>query len=685
MPQIRLALAQVNPTVGALEANADLVVRMTAHAASQHAHLVAFPEMVLTGYPVEDLALRRSFVDASRAAVEQLATRLDAEGLGSVAVVVGYLGRDDTTADSVQLGRPKGSPQNSIAVLYGGRVLARQAKHHLPNYGVFDEFRYFVPGDHLGIVRLHGVDVALAICEDLWQDGGPVAVAREADAGMLLVINGSPYERNKDDTRLELARRRALDSNAALAYVNMIGGQDELVFDGDSLVVDANGHLLARAPQFEEGCLVVDLDLPTPTRPAPPPWGTSDERVAGFKVRRTTLTDAPLPHYTPEPGALAPHLSDPAEVYAAVVTGLRDYVRKNRFDSVVLGLSGGIDSAVTAAVAVDAIGADHVHGVAMPSVYSSEHSKADARELAERTGLHLHTVPIAPMVHAFTDHVELTGLAEENLQARIRGVILMGMSNQHGHLVLATGNKSELAVGYSTIYGDAVGGFAPLKDVPKTLVWELARWRNTVAAEHGEKPPIPESSIDKPPSAELRPGQLDSDSLPDYSLLDDLLDHYVEQDLGSERLIEAGFAPDVVTRVLRMVDAAEYKRRQYPPGPKVTERNFGRDRRVPITTAWRGHPVSPSAASIPTPATEVVTPPAPAEAESPAEPESPADAEPPAEADSPAAADAATGADAATAAKSPSQPAEAEPGEPAEPAERRTNGGHTSPPPPPPS
>ncbi|NEE01720.1 NAD+ synthase [Phytoactinopolyspora halotolerans] len=589
MPQIRLALAQVNPTVGALDANADLVVRMTRHAAGQHAHLVAFPEMVLTGYPIEDLALRRSFVDASRGALEKLAVRLHDEGLGSIAVVVGYLGRDDATADTVQLGRPKGSPQNAVAVLYGGHVLGRQAKHHLPNYGVFDEFRYFVQGDHLGVVRLHGIDIALAICEDLWQDGGPVAVAREADASLLLVINGSPYERHKDDSRLELARRRAADSRATLAYVNMVGGQDELVFDGDSLVVDANGELLARAPQFEEGCLVVDLDLPPATAAAPEPWGVVDEHIAGFRVRRTTLSTEALPAYTPEPGAIAPVLSDPAEVYAAVVTGLRDYVRKNGFTSVVLGLSGGIDSALCAAVAVDAIGAENVHGVSMPSSYSSEHSKNDAHELAERTGLRYRVVPIAPMVQSFLDNLPLTGLAEENLQARVRGMALMGLSNQEGHLVLATGNKSELAVGYSTIYGDAVGGYAPLKDVPKTLVWELARWRNAVAVERDQQPPIPENSIDKPPSAELRPGQLDTDSLPDYSLLDEILDHYVEQDRGSSELLQAGFAPELVTKVLRMVDAAEYKRRQYPPGPKITQRNFGRDRRLPITTTWREH------------------------------------------------------------------------------------------------
>jgi NAD+ synthase (glutamine-hydrolysing) len=382
---------------------------------------------------------------------------------------------------------------------------------------------------------------------------------------------------------------RAADASVPIVYVNLVGGQDELVFDGDSLVVGADGELLARAPQFEEGCLIVDLELPAGTAKAPEPWGVVDEVVAGFPVRRTTLTTAPLPGYTAEPGAVSARLSDPAEVYAAVVTGLRDYVRKNGFSSVVLGLSGGIDSALVAAIAVDALGADHVHCVSMPSSYSSEHSKSDALALAEATGLRYRTIPIAPMVQAFLDNLELTGLAEENLQARIRGMTLMGLSNQEGHLVLATGNKSELAVGYSTIYGDAVGGFAPIKDVPKTLVWELARWRNAVATERGQTPPIPQGSIDKPPSAELRPGQLDSDSLPDYVLLDDILDHYVEQDHGIDELISAGFDPEVVARVLRMVDAAEHKRRQYPPGPKITERNFGRDRRLPITSAWREH------------------------------------------------------------------------------------------------
>jgi NAD+ synthase (glutamine-hydrolysing) len=587
VPQIRIALAQVNPTVGALDANADLVARFAAHAAARGAHLVAFPEMVLTGYPVEDLALRGSFVDASRRTLDTLAGRLAADGLGNVAVVVGFLNRDDDDAHTTRLGRPKGSPQNAVAVLYQGLVVTTQAKHHLPNYGVFDEFRHFVPGDHLSIVRLHGIDVALAICEDLWQEGGPVAATRAANAGLLVVVNGSPYERNKDDIRLDLCLRRAAQARCVLAYVNMVGGQDELVFDGDSLVVGHDGAVLGRAPQFDDGCLTVDLDLPAASAVGPSVGGTADDESVGYPVRRTTLTTEPLPPYAPEPAGVAPRISDHGEVYAAVVTGLRDYVHKNGFRSVVFGLSGGIDSALVAAIACDAIGAENVYGVSMPSNYSSEHSKSDARDLADRTGLRFSTIPIAPMVQAFLDNFELTGIAEENLQARVRGMTLMGLSNQYGHLVLATGNKSELAVGYSTIYGDAVGGYAPLKDVPKTLVWELARWRNATAQERDETPPIPRGSIDKPPSAELRPGQLDADLLPDYTVLDDILDDYVEQDRSSADLVAAGFDPELVGRVIRMVDAAEYKRRQYPPGPKITARNFGRDRRVPITDAWK--------------------------------------------------------------------------------------------------
>jgi NAD+ synthase (glutamine-hydrolysing) len=598
--RLRIALAQVNSTVGDLAGNAATVLECTRRAADAGADLVVFPEMMLTGYPVEDLALRDSFVQASMATLEATAQQLDGDGLGGIAVVTGYLGR--RAGGTPRAGEPVSSAQNAAALLYGGTVAVTTAKHHLPNYGVFDEYRYFVPGNRLPVVRVPvqdgAVDVAIAICEDLWQDGGPVAVTRQAGAGLLVVPNASPYERGKDQARLELVVRRAREAGAALAYVNMVCGQDELVFDGDSIVVDAEGGLISRGPQFEETLLVADLDLP-PARPVPdsvPPADTPAEASDGtvMTIHRVTLPPRPagsagpatsLPP-VPEP-TISPRLAPHAEVYAALVTGVRDYVRKNGFRSVILGLSGGIDSALVATIAADALGADQVHVVLMPSGYSSEHSVSDAEDLAKRQGLHARTVPIAPMVDAFQAELHLDGLAAENLQSRIRGVILMGLSNAEGHLVLTTGNKSEIATGYSTLYGDSAGGFGPIKDVLKTLVWELARWRNGQAVERGETPPIPENSITKPPSAELAPGQLDTDSLPDYSVLDALLDDYVEKDMGAAELVGAGHDPELVDRVIQLVDRAEYKRRQYPPGPKITPRNFGRDRRLPITNRWR--------------------------------------------------------------------------------------------------
>jgi NAD+ synthase (glutamine-hydrolysing) len=579
--QLRIALVQDDFAVGAIADNAERIFERTREAIRRGAHLVAFPEMALTGYPIEDLAFRASFVEASTAAVRSLAERLDTDGLGDCPVLVGYLGRDP--AQDERVGRPKGSPQNAAAILHQGKVKACYAKHHLPNYGVFDEYRYFVPGDTMQVVRIRGVDVAFCICEDLWQDG-PAVTARSADAGLLVVINGSPYERNKDDQRLDLVSCRAREAGCAVAYVNLVGGQDELVFDGDSIVVDAQGEVLARAPQFDEWLLVADLDLPA----ADPEASVAPESdYGGLSIQGTAVSREPVPPYTPEPSTVAPRIEDEAEVYQAIVVGLRDYVRKNDFTSVLLGVSGGIDSTLTAVIACDAIGAENVYGVSNPSDWSSEHSKTDAKELAARTGLNYQVVPIAPIFDAVQEKLALDGLAEENLQARIRAVIWMALSNQHGYLVLACGNKSELAVGYSTIYGDAVGGYAPLKDVLKTQVWELARWRNADAERRGETPPIPEGVIDKPPSAELRPGQLDTDSLPDYRLLDDVLDDYIEHDHGSAALVADGFDPVIVERVLRMVDRAEYKRRQYPPGPKVSVRNFGRDRRLPISNSWR--------------------------------------------------------------------------------------------------
>ena len=552
--KLRIALAQVNPTVGDLAANAALVRENFASAQDAGAHIVVFPEMVLTGYPVEDLALRPSFQVASQKAIAQLASELT----GETVAIVGYL-------DQVN-----GAPQNMVAVISGGVIKARYAKCHLPNYGVFDEFRNFVPGDKTLVVRIHGADVGIAICEDLWIDGGITADLAARKPGLVIVPNGSPYERAKDDVRLALVTKRARQAGAPLVYVNMTGGQDDLVFDGDSIVVKADGAVIARAPQFEDGIAVVDIDVQTQT--SSPDVVISEGEA---KIDRTLI-----------PG-VAVRLDDREEIWQALVIGLRDYVEKNGFRSVVIGLSGGIDSALVAAIAIDAIGAKCVNGVAMPSKYSSSHSISDAQALADATGIHFRTVPITPMVDAYMANLTLKGLAEENLQARVRGTTLMGISNQEGHLVLATGNKSELAVGYSTLYGDAVGGFAPIKDIYKTDVWALSRWRNEIARTRGEAEPIPVNSIEKEPSAELRPDQKDSDSLPDYLLLDRVLTAYVDDDQGSAALIAAGFDEALVRRVIAMVDTAEYKRRQYPPGTKVSKRAFGKDRRLPMTSRWQ--------------------------------------------------------------------------------------------------
>jgi NAD+ synthase (glutamine-hydrolysing) len=590
VPVLRIALAQCNSTVGDLAGNSAVVVDWTARAAAAGAAVVVFPEMMLTGYPVEDLALRASFVEASIATLRQTAMLLAEEGLGDIAVVTGYLDRQAGLQPRV--GLPAGAPRDAAAVLHAGTVAATSAKHHLPNYGVFDEYRYFVPGDVLPVFRITAgtgepVDIAVAICEDLWQDGGPVAVARQAQASLLVVPNASPYERGKSAARLALCRRRAAEADAPLAYVNLMGGQDELVFDGDSIVVDAEGMLLARGPQFEEALIVTDVRV-RPSGGAPLGDCSADAHDGTqMTIRRLELAPVRLPSGEGGREQVWPRLDDLAEVYAALVTGVRDYVSKNGFRSVILGLSGGIDSALATTIAADAIGPDRVHVVLMPSEYSSEHSVIDAEDLVKRQGLHARTVPIAPMVQAFEDDLHLEGLAAENLQARVRGMVLMSLSNAEGHLVLTTGNKSELATGYSTLYGDSAGGYAPIKDVPKTLVWNLARWRNELAARSGSELPIPEHSIAKPPSAELRPGQLDTDSLPDYAILDALLDDYVEKDMGATELLAAGHDAALVEWVITLVDRAEYKRRQYPPGPKITVKNFGRDRRLPITNRWR--------------------------------------------------------------------------------------------------
>ena len=549
--KLRVALAQINPTVVDLAVNAALISKYTDQAIAAAADVVVFPEMVLTGYPVEDLAMRASFRSASKNALAQLVSTLEP----SIVSVVGYL--DESV---------NGAPQNRVAIVHGSKVVATYTKRHLPNYGVVDDFRNFVAGDVSLVIRLKGVDIGIAICEDIWHSLADLAARTP---GLVLVPNGSPYERNKDDVRLALVQKRAKEVGAPLAYVNMTGGQDDLVFDGDTIVVDAQGSVISRAAQFQDQLLVVDIESAT----------------------HTSKPDVVISEEGPEAsGALAPaiaeRLSDHQEIWNALVMGLRDYVAKNKFRSVVVGLSGGIDSALVAAIAVDAVGAKCVNGVAMPSKYSSDHSVEDATAFAANTGIHFRTVPIEPMVESFMQSVTLKGVAAENIQARVRGTTLMGISNQEGHLVLATGNKSELAVGYSTLYGDAVGGFAPIKDIYKTDVWALARWRNERAISCGEVAPIPVRSIEKEPSAELRPDQKDSDSLPEYELLDQLLTRYVDGDEGSAALIAAGFDSALVMRVIGLVDKAEYKRRQYPPGTKVSARAFGKDRRLPMTSRW---------------------------------------------------------------------------------------------------
>jgi NAD+ synthase (glutamine-hydrolysing) len=430
-------------------------------------------------------------------------------------------------------------------------VIGKYAKHHLPNYSVFDEYRIFVPGNDLLTFDFMNLRFSVLICEDIWQKGGPVAQLQKSNTDVVLVLNGSPFEIDKDDKRFALVQDLATSSDAAVAYVNLVGGQDDLVFDGDSLLVNNQGELIGRAAQFESDLVLFDIE-------------TKNE-IASVSPARIKKTD------------------DLAQIWNALVLGLRDYVAKNQFKSVILGLSGGIDSAVCAAIAADAIGAERVFGVSMPSKYSSEHSKSDADDSAERIGLNFRTQPISDFVSVFENQLGLAGIAAENLQARMRGVILMGLSNAEGHLTLTTGNKTELAVGYSTIYGDSVGGFAPIKDVEKTLVWKLAKWRNQQAEASGQTPPIPENSISKPPSAELRPDQTDQDSLPEYALLDELLDAYVERRLGRTEILALGFEETLVDRITTLVDRAEWKRRQGAIGPKITGMAFGRDRRLPIT------------------------------------------------------------------------------------------------------
>jgi NAD+ synthase (glutamine-hydrolysing) len=542
MPKVRLALAQTNPIVGDIEANSLAILNAVQTAAAAGADLVVFGEMVLTGYPIEDLATRETFIEKCELAIKNLAVSIADSGFADMAVVVGHPSKAERRGWAVA--------HNSVSVLRNGSIVGRYDKHHLPNYSVFDEYRNFVSGNQLLTFEHCGLKFATVICEDIWQSGGPVAEISQRGVHVTLVVNGSPFEIDKDDRRLQLVQQLAKTHNTATAYVNLVGGQDDLVFDGDSLMVDATGELIGRCAQFAEDMLLIDIDGDAVTQAGAHPIEKQD---------------------------------DLWQIWNALTLGLRDYCAKNGFKSVVLGLSGGIDSAVCAALAADAIGGENVFGVSMPSVYSSDHSMSDAEDLARRIGAHYRVQPIEPMVQAFETNLELGGVASENLQARIRGVILMGISNAEGHLTLTTGNKTELAVGYSTIYGDSVGGFAPIKDVEKTLVWRLAEWRNLQAQKSDELVPIPENSITKPPSAELRPGQVDQDSLPEYDLLDAILEAYVGQRKSLAQMVDAGFDEGVVRRIIGLVDRAEWKRRQGAIGPKITGMAFGRDRRLPIT------------------------------------------------------------------------------------------------------
>jgi len=576
MPTLRLALAQTNPRLGDFLGNSEKITSDVRRAYEQGADIVVFGEMALSGYPIEDLATRPEFLHRARSALDAIAAELAVTGVGHIPVVLGFPNGPTDHSSLSTAHSPNAIAYNSAAVLQDGRVIGIYNKHHLPNYSVFDEYRNFRIGTEGLILHLAGADLAIAICEDIWREGGPVAALTSVHPGMLIVINGSPFEREKDEVRLPLVQRRALELNAPVAYLNLVGGQDDLVFDGDSFVVNAGGKVIARSPQFAEDLLLVDLDL-------------ADSRTHGRQIGQgMVVVDAGSgnPHRAeriPRSALVSEHKSDLEQIWSALVLGLHDYVAKNGFPSVILGLSGGIDSAVCAAIAVDALGPARVFGVSMPSNYSSDHSRSDADELADRLGIDIRTEPIAPLVAPVESQLNLDGVAAENLQARIRGIILMGLSNAEGHLVLTTGNKTEIAVGYSTIYGDSVGGFAPIRDVPKMLVWDLARWRNAHASTLGQTAPIPENSITKPPSAELRPGQVDQDTLPEYDVLDAILDAYITHRLPRDEVVSQGFDADTVDRIIGLVDRAEWKRRQGAIGPKISEMAFGRDRRLPVT------------------------------------------------------------------------------------------------------
>ena len=578
MRTFRLALAQVNPTVGDLDGNTRLVLDLIDSARSQGADLVAFPELALPGYPPEDLLLKPSFIRDNRVALGKVVA-----ASRGITVVVGFV---DSQRNEIY---------NAAGVAWDSRLVGTYRKVHLPNYGVFDEDRYFKPGDRCPVYIVNGVGIGVSICEDIWYALGPVPVQREAGAEVIVNINGSPYHRGKGRFRERMLATRASDNGVFVAYVNTVGGQDELVFDGASVVFDQYGEPIARSPQFQPDLLVVDLDADAVFRQRlrePRPRNETVEALRGVgEPERVFISGYHPQDRPPIETRMATPLDQVGEVYHALTLGTRDYVRKSGFQSVLVGLSGGVDSSLTCCVAVDALGAENVVAVAQPSRYSSEGSLLDARALADNLGIALWVMPIERAHLAMEEMLDPyfldtePGVAEQNVQSRIRGNLLMALSNKTGAMVLPTGNKSETAMGYATLYGDMAGGFSVLKDVPKTLVYELSAWRNT----HGDpRDAIPQSVITKPPSAELRPDQRDDDDLPPYDVLDPVLRAYVEEDRSFEDMVAMGHDPDVVRRVIRDVDRNEYKRRQAPVGVKITARAFGRDRRMPVVNRYRG-------------------------------------------------------------------------------------------------
>ena len=584
----RLALAQINPTVGDIPGNTAKILDYLERAREAGADLVAFPELATTGYPPEDLLFKKSFLIDNVAAMAKVAA-----ASRGIAVVLGYVNIVSLERPSEEVG-----PQvtNAAALCYGGKLVDTYHKIFLPNYGVFDEQRYFQKGSECPVYRIGGVDVGVNICEDIWYPVGPTTVQCQAGAELVVNINASPFHAGKRAFRENMIAQRALENGLTIAYVNTVGGQDELVFDGSSIICNTAGGLVARGPAFKEWLLITDLEFPDAAA-KPSRTTSSAEAAAVGMAKNVTVSEVALNSRAPlAEQPMSDGMDGPEEVYRALVMGTGDYLRKSGFTKALIGLSGGIDSALTATVAVDALGKDNVVGITMPSRYSSEGSISDSKKLAENLGLDLWEVPIEPAHQAFTDMLAErfkgteANVAEENVQARVRGNVLMTVSNKFGWIVLTTGNKSEMAMGYATLYGDMAGGFAVLKDVPKTTVYELCRWRNRQGRAFGTVDDvIPAAIIDKPPSAELRDDQLDADSLPAYEILDPVVEAYVEDDLSYQDMVGQGFDPQVVRQVIAAVDRNEYKRRQAPPGVKITHRAFGKDRRLPIVNRYRQH------------------------------------------------------------------------------------------------